>query len=236
MVVQVLYTGSITIQGKDQFTNFKSFLDCLQMLGILRNLRPSILIRPHRRLAGPASRKLKFRGERQERYQEDPELSPPDHDKLPNTKKDETSQHKIVKEPQTSNNNNIKEEENEGSVVMSGTPRRSKRVPVPRRFSSGSESGDPDPKPKETTTPLKHKQTINPQETEMVSQKRKAPESDEPNQRPEKIRRSDPVSGRKKSSSPRESEKVSQLKKGDVNPTMKLKTSPRIKLKADQVR
>jgi len=132
-VVNALYLGYVVLSGKEKLKAFEDILQSLQALGILLNLRPSLL----KTSDGDSSTTLNMN---------DPAS---DVDSFVNDN-DESAEG--VQESQV----DVEEqEETEWEVCSFGKPgpRRSKRVPIPRRFSSGSEHEESDKPPEPTPNP-----------------------------------------------------------------------------------
>ena len=237
-VVHALYNGVVILNGKKELKAFEGVLSALQGLGILLNLRPSLL-------------RTSEAGNEESISSVDNEMSTPELTAATLMDKED----KISFDHQDENDEkpNIEEDESEWELCSFSKPgpRRSKRVPIPRRFSSGSEHEEelPQTKPVELdeSQPLtlnrpsknfpnrKHKMSedVDVEKVEIKQKKAKKAEADKKLNKSEEPVKTSPRLRQKISTKTPPSAAAAELKKSEES-VSKSKNSPKGKKSSDK--
>ncbi len=147
LVVGALYNGSVILKGKDELRKFEDSLSSLQPLGILLNLRPSLLqtsdgdftasdfTQIYNKLDG--SEAIRLAGT-------DVNLEASETQIVVNNDEERNRREEVDVENCESVEKLVEDDEFEWEVwsFSKPGPRRSKRIPIPKRFPSGSDHED----------------------------------------------------------------------------------------------
>ena len=219
-VVAALYHGFVILSGKAKLKAFEDILKSLQDLGLLLNLRPCLLKTSDGDLTTSTTFAMNDESPNSESLMNDDTL-------CGRTLDNESSSERVVDvETSESQIEVVDDGENDSKweVCSFGKPgpRRSKRVPIPRRFSSGSERDESEKQPEhlKLTPDLKSKDDEStPLSLNRVKRKRRKSEEQEISV--EKVEVEDP-----KLNSAKRNKKEEELIQQAV------KTSPRLRQKA----
>ena len=150
LVVGALYNGSVVLKGKEELRKFEESLTSLQSLGILLNLRPSLFQTSDGDLT--TIHDLTLLNNQQDYSGEsrlarlDVNLETSETQIVVNSEEETNRKEDVDVENCESTEKMVEEDEFEWEVwsFSKPGPRRSKRIPIPKRFSFDSEHEDPD--------------------------------------------------------------------------------------------